>query len=784
MGNNLSPYVINRNGSSTERVEVEPIFLDAEEESVIDLEPYWRAIRKRARVIVAIVATSVSLTSLYAFTAVPIYTAETILMIRPHSPEIFQPKDLVLNESSQPEPDFFATQCALLGSRVLALNVVRQLKLADNPAFNSKTTSVLPGVHEIKSFLFAAIIGSWHLLFGTAHANRAPAGSGDSSEKPSAEQLGLAQHYLGALEIEPVHDTSLIRLTYSSPSPQLAAEIANAHAQAFIHQGIKLKSQSNVEAEHFLQNKLVELRTGLEQSERKLNDYRRAKGIIPGLISLDGKETVVVDRLSDLSKDLTAAQVARIGLEAQVDTIRRGHFETLPSVMDNQTIQSLQQQLDALTSQGAGLSQEFTARYPRVAQMNAKIAQTRARLHQQIEHEVRTIEGAYAAATHKEQKLQTEMDEQRSVALKLNDAAVRYAILQRDVDTNRQLYNSVLQRMKDVGLAAEAQTSNASVVDTAIAPLVPSSPHKLQDLLLSLVLSLMGGAGLALALEFFDNSLKAADDVETTLHLPNLSSIPDFSTPEPAGYLPRHSAPPAIESAASAGKEIYDARSFDSLVGESYRHLRTALMLSRAESPPQVSLVTSALRGEGKTVTAINTAIMLAQFEGRVLLIDADLRRARCHRLLGMERGAGLTEVLTGSQSVFDAIRATCVDRLHLLSAGLMAPNPTELLASEKMRALLGELRGHYQYIVIDSPPVIPVTDAVVLSTMVDGVMVVIGAGRTPKKQVKLACGKLRHARAKIFGTVLNKVHLHPFEYNSYYDYTSFREVPDDAAVN
>lgn len=784
MSNNVSAHVISRVDPTAERIEVQPIFLDSEQASVIDIEPYWHAIRKRLRLIVGIVAVSLVLAALYTFTAVPIYTAETTLMIRPHSPEIYQPKDLVLNDSSETEPDFFATQCALLRSRVLALNVIKDLKLAGDPAFNGKRGSALPGPSEIVSFLVVPMSASWHMVFGNAQTVHAQSPSPAPAEDLSAPEIGLAQRYLSSLRVSPVHDTSLIRLTYSSPSPKLAAEIANAHVQAFIREGIALKSQSNVEAERFLQHKLGELRMRLEQSERSLNDYRRAKGIIPGLISLDGKETVVVDRLSNLSKDLTAAQVARIGLEAQVDTIRRGHFERLPSVMDNRTIQSLQQELDRLTSQYSGLSEEFTARYPRVAQLKAKVVQVRARLHEQIQQEVQTIEGAYAVALKKEQKLQNEMDEQRGVALKLNDAAVRYTILQRDVDTNRQLYNSVLQRMKDVGLAAEAQTSNASVVDTATVPTVPSSPRKMQDLLLSLVLSLMGGAGLALALEFFDNSLKTADDTESVLHLPNLSSIPDFSTPEPAAYLPRNVAKQQIDSPSPAGKEIYDVRSFDSLIGESYRHLRTALLLSRAESPPQVSLVTSALRGEGKTVTAINTAIMLAQFEGRVLLIDGDLRRARCHRLLGMDRATGLTEVLTGSQSVMEAIRSTCVERLHLLSAGVMAPNPTELLASERMRALLEELRGHFQYIVVDSPPVIPVTDAVVLSTLVDGVVLVIGAGRTPKKQVKLACGRLRHARAKIFGTVLNKVHLHPFEYNTYYDYTSFHEVPDDAAAS
>jgi capsular exopolysaccharide synthesis family protein len=402
------------------------------------------------------------------------------------------------------------------------------------------------------------------------------------------------------------------------------------------------------------------------------------------------------------------------------------------------------------------------------------------------------------------------MQNQRAMTMTLNDAAVQYAILQRDVDTYRQLYNAVLKRMKDVGVEAEAQTSNVSIVDKATTPRIPSYPKKMRDLMVSGVLGLFGALGLAFLLDYLDNTLKDPEEAERYLRLPNIGIIPEFSRINSSSYGSKGYAPakaltatlttngdtPALSMngssngskgitsrTATAVQELVTQHGSYSALGEAYRNLRTALLLSRAGSPPKVTLVTSAMAGEGKTVTAVNTAAMLAQLGAKVLLIDADMRRPRCHRVLDLDNHLGLTEVLTGVRDLHDLIRSTAVDNLFLLSSGSVPPNATELLGSSKMQEVVTELQQIYDYIVIDSPPVMPVSDALLLSIIVDGVLLVTNASRTPKQQVKAARARLEYARAKIFGTVLNRVRIHHSEYHYYYHQGYYTPDDEDAAL-
>ena len=368
------------------------------------------------------------------------------------------------------------------------------------------------------------------------------------------------------------------------------------------------------------------------------------------------------------------------------------------------------------------------------------------------------------------------MQRQRAVTMTLNDAAVQYAILQRDVDTYRQLYNAVLKRMKDVGVEAEAVTSNVSIVDKATAPSIASYPKKMRDLMVSAILGLLGALGLAFLLDYLDNTLKDPEEAERYLRLPNIGIIPEFSRLNssaygPKGYAPKGYAPVKALTAlltaasdsepkaltngsngngvsggrtASAIQELVTEHGTYSALGEAYRNLRTALLLSRAGAPPKVTLVTSAIAGEGKTVTAVNTAAMLAQLGASVLLIDADMRRPRCHRVLDLDNNLGLTEVLTGVRDLNDLIRPTAVPNLFVLTSGSVPPNATELVGSSKMHQVVTELQQVYDYMVIDSPPVMPVSDALLLSTIVDGVLLVTNAARTPKQQVRAARARLR----------------------------------------
>ena len=796
-----APYFIQRRPALEPATEAEfaPSFFE-DEATKIDLWVYWRLVRKRLRLIAAVVAGTTFITLIHLLNTTPIYTAQTTMMILPKAPSGIDPAEALLEiEASYDGSDYFKTQSEILKSKTLAASVVRNLGLNRNPAFN---VSERPG-------LFSSMLGGLHQRLHDLLASPPP-----SANVPRTSLLGVSTDqidaYLGGLAIRTIPSTSLVEIEYSSPDPVLAARIANAHAEAYIDRGAEMHSQASRDAEKFLSRKLVELKEQLEKSEVALNDYRRAKGIIPGLMSLDGKDAVVIDRLTDLSKDLTRAQVERIGLESQVELIHHRQYDSLPVVMNDRLVQTMQTELNQLVAQDASLSDQFTGAYPPLAQLRAKENAIKGRLSQEIQSSIKGIESSYQQALEKERELNAEMQRQRALTMTLNDAAVQYAILQRDVDTYRQLYNAVLKRMKDVGVEAEGQTSNVSIVDKAMAPRIASYPRKMRSLMVSGTLGLFGALGLAFLLDYFDNTLNDPEEAERFLRLPNIGIIPEFSLLNSVGYGPKGYAPAKALTAelasngdapkalstgsngangghgrtASAIQELVTQHGSYSALGEAYRNLRTALLLSRAGAPPKVTLVTSAVAGEGKTVTAVNTAAMLAQLGASVLLIDADMRRPRCHRVLDLDNHLGLTEVLTGVRDLHDLIRPTTVPNLFVLSSGSVPPNATELLGSSKMHQVVTQLQEIYDYIVIDSPPVMPVSDAVLLSTIVDGVLLVTNASRTPKQQVKAARVRLEYARAKIFGTVLNKVKVHHSEYHYYYHQGYYTPEDEDAALH
>ena len=498
--------------------------------------------------------------------------------------------------------------------------------------------------------------------------------------------------YQGSFQITPVPQTDLVRIIFTTTNPQLSARLANAHARAYIREGIDLHTQANAEAERFLREKLVELREKLEKSELALNNYRRDKGIVPGLMSMDGKETVVVDRLSDLSKQLTTAQVARIELEAEVEQIQKHQIGQVPQATGGSSATtSLDGQLATALSDYAAMSKQFKPDYPPLAQLKARIDCLQQASNEQIEKYAQSVEASYGAAKIKEADLQDALEQARTQALSLNDASVEYAILQREVDTNRELYNSVLQRMKDVGLAAESESSNTVVVDDAIAPGGPSSPHRIMAVLQAMAFGLALGIGLAFFIEYQDKTLKTPDEVEQYLHLPSLAAVPSFVRVESRAFRKEGIKANGTSAAVPVkNMEIAGSLSRYSVIGEAYRALRTALQLSRAGSPPKSILLTSATNSEGKTVSAINTAVVFAHTGVRVLVVDADLRRPRCHRVLGIDNRLGLTEVLAGTHQVDELIRETGIEGLWLLTSGSIPPNPSELIGSEKMRETLG----------------------------------------------------------------------------------------------
>jgi polysaccharide biosynthesis transport protein len=736
-----------------------------------NLRDSWFTILKHLRLIIAFVAGVVLLTALAVFWITPEYVAESTLMIERSTPQVLDMRQ-VIGDSITPsdEDDYYKSQYILLQNEALVAEVIRELGLAHNAYFSS--------------------VGIVNRLLGT------------SKEASDSTLLGskvtVIDRYLKRLTIAPVRGTNLVKVSFATPDPELSAKIVNAHVQAFIRQGVNLHRGVNEEAQHFLEGKLVELKDREKKSEAALNDYGRANEIL----SLTDKQNTVIDRLADLNKDLTAAEADRIALEADEQQVKQHDYDSLPAVIDNDMIQKLKEQLVTLEAEYSRLAGEYKSGFRTLDQVRAQVEETRSLLRNEIEKVVGGIESKYTAAVSREDQLRIAVEQQKALAQRQKDASVTYNILARDADTNRQLYEAVLQRMKETGVAAQVGTSNIFVIVPAAKPNRPSYPSPLRDILLSALMASIGGIGLAFLLESLNNTYKNPSEVERYLGLSTLAVIPDFFVVDddrrsrgassklvrslkrllltPPANPSDHARNPArpvkgAEPSGRASSELVDSSGKFSAVTESYRALRAALMLSRAGSPPRVTLFTSALPSEGKTTTAANTALLLSQMGERVLLIDGDLRRPRCHQVLSMPNTIGLTELLTGQISAKEATSLTTYPGLSLLCSGSPPPAPNELIGSKQMRDTLDELRRAYDYIVIDATPTMTLTDALPLSTMVDGCILVVNA-ETPRQLVRQTCIRLNRVGAKILGVVLNQVNVHSPDYYYLGHYYSYRD--------
>jgi polysaccharide biosynthesis transport protein len=772
----LSPYIA-RPASTPPHNENTPPRPGGMWEEETHLWDYLRVLSKHRVLFVVVFLGTLGIAAFRVYSEVPLFTAATTVLIERQAPQVLNIQDATTVAPYWDEYDYYKTQYEILRSRTLASQVVRENAL----------TSGTEGRHRESNWPGVAAL--WEGATAVLAARVKPAAAVLAAPASTLERKGAdttpvsVDNYLSMLEVQPVRHTRLVQIVFRTPEPELSARLANLHADAYIRQGLQLRTQASSEAETFLEHKLVELKERLEKSEAALNHYRRDKGII----SLDDKENIVVERLSDLNNLLTQAEAERIGLEAQVQQLRTRSYASLPAVMNSTPIQVLREQLARLERERAQLAVQFKEKYPGRAQIEAQILETQQALKSEIQSVTSALESSYLTALTRERELRKKMEEQKSATLGLKDASVAYAMLAREVDTNRQLYDNVLQRMKEIRVLSELRTSNVSVIDKAETPTTPSSPNKKRSLMLGAMLGLISGIGLAFFFEYLDNTLKTPEEAERYLQLPSLSVVPDFTQ---STLLSRYALPQRLrrvlehrknshedggretQSQGETNDDTVDVSSQPtSIVSEAYRILRAAMLLSRPGEPPRKILFTSATQGEGKTTTVGNVAIAFAQLGVKVLVIDSDLRRSRFHTIFEVENQPGLTEYLTGQKTMDEVILSTTVENLFVMGCGATPPNPAELVGSQKMADTLSELQAHYDYVFLDAPPVIPVSDAILLSSMVDGVVLVVGGQKTPKRLVRNARKRLGAAQAKILGVVLNRVNLQSGDYSDYYYY-------------
>jgi len=743
------------------------------EEQEVHLRDYWRLILKHRWTVLTFFVIITTTFAIYTVTLTPTYRATTTIKIDQQLPKILSFQDIGSPDSVAQGAEYMGTQHKILQSRGLAKRVMTVLKGSGQSILVGEQSSST----EMKSGLLSWLTSPLRWQTSITPQATDPGLAAQQADSRSVEAL------LGMLAVEPVRASSLVRISLSTPSPQLSARLANTWAKAFIDQNLEMKYNATTQASEWLSKQLQDVLKKLEESETKLHTFAKEKGIL----AIGDKKDFVTTKLADLSEALTKAQGERITREALYRQSQGLGFESIPLVLENSLISSLKNEYYKLESEYQRLSETYKPDYPKMVRMREGMHQLKRRLDGEIRRVVQAIKEEYEAALRKEKLLQAAVNDQKGLATKLSQDFVQYDILKREVDTNRQIYASILERLKQAGVSQGLAASNIQILDMAEIPQVPFSPNKTRNILLGLILGLTVGIGMAFFFDYLDNSVKSPEVLERSLGIPSLALIPTLSVV---------TSPKEIKGTQN-GKPVFELvaqRDLRSILTESFRNLRTSILYSSAGSPPKSILFTSAQTGEGKTGISINTAITLSQLGGTVLLIDGDMRRPACHRFLRIPPKPGLSDYLTGHADLPSIIKRTDVPHLYCLPAGTIPVNPAELLASSRMKETIDLLSQRFDYIIVDSPPVLGVADALILSTLVKGVILVTHGGVTPREMVQRALKNLIELNAPVLGAVLNNIDIrgngYPYYYSRYYHqspsdpspepHPEEREVQDD----
>lgn len=708
------------------------------------LEPslleYWRLLLKRKWTIVSCVVVITVLVAIHSFRATKLYEAVGRIAINHESDALgikgtmgggYDEEDYTVN---------LETQSKILESDGIAMRVINNLHLDQDPRF---TGVPLKG------------------------ANRAiPLGSAGLN---TAQENGLLGRFHGGLTVKIIPRTHILELHFLSTNPNLSAEILNALAVAYIDQNFQAKFEATDKASRWLSEKLSDLQLNVETSQQRLVDFQKEHGIV----GVDEKQNVITTKLDQLNKELTEAEMDRIQKESLYQMSVEGNPELSGRGTSlNDPAEALKTQVSTLEAQLAALSTQFGTNYPRVKELDSQLKTLQVALKKEQANNSERSKAVYLAAAERERLLRDAFETQKQEANQLNESAIQYNLLRRDYESNRQLYDGLLQRLKEAGVAAGLRNSNVQVIDQARVPMGPAQPNIPRNITTGFFLSLAGGIGLAFLLEMLDNSVRSPDQVELVAGVPTLGMIP-------SGVRLNSSYGRAIKPLRTGSQIMPKQESVETISylrpqsqsAEAYRTLRTSILLSSWGAPPKVLLITSPLAQEGKTTTSVNTAIVLAQRGARVLMVDADLRRPSIHKAFGLPQRPGLSEYLTGNIPECPTTPWAHLPNLHVLPSGGSPPHPAELLGSAMMNNILVEWRKQFDHIVIDTPPALSVTDAVLLSVQADSVILVIRSGQTTKQALRRARQLLAYVNAKIIGVVVNAMDLNASDYYYYYGY-------------
>ncbi len=727
------------------------------------LRSFWQTISRRKRIIVLVFATTVLAIGAWTLTTRPVYTASVTLRIEKEEPRVLKFEDVI--KSADPQPDYYQTQQRLLQSRTLVNRVIELLALDRHPDFTDAAGGWSP-IDHLRA-MGRKLLADWM----PPPATEPPEALGDLTQESP-----LTRVFLGRLSVEPVRSSRLVKVSFESHYAPLAARVANTLAEAFVSQTLELKADASRYATGFLGRQMNETRDRLEKAEERLSAFVREKGLnFVGSDRLTEREDLVTRELSTLSDAFVKARNERIAKESLAEEARQGDGDSVPAVLQSPVVVKLKGEMATLEAQQRELAQTFRPEYPRMRRLEQNIAELRGQIRSEIRRVVRAVEADYRAALQNERQIEKSMDVQRTKAMRLGDHLVQYNILRRDVDASRELYTSLLTRLKETQISGDLVTSPISIVDRAEVPLQPSRPRKSLTLLLAGLLGLLGGVGVAFVAERLDPRLRDADEVERLLGVPRLGLVPERRRAEGRRLLWPVRRPPFALVAHEASY---------SMSAEAFRDFRTSFLYAAGDRPARTVMVTSPDAGEGKTTLATNLAIALAQLgTGDVLLIDANMRHPELHTLLDVPRGPGLSAFLAGSAELPEVVRGTDIPNLYVIPAGRLPDNPAELLASHRLRQALEVLSEQFVHVIFDTSPLAGISDALNLAPRLDGVVLVLRHGQSDRAMAHEAIHRLLQVRAKVLGVVVNGADARTASrrYRRWNYYGARRERDDDA---